>query len=104
MQIRVVLYLGALCSGILETLAEAEKAAIAAVATPPGKGRRLLPLRTMTQRRKEEDLEELQLKAALSHKKAIDSSLRRILTAVSVNPSRAIPLLYTQNYLIYAGR
>ena len=89
----MVLYLGALCSGVLETLAEAEKAAIAAVAPPPGRGRRLLPLRTMAQRRREEDTEEMHLKAALSHKKAIDSSLRRILTAVSVNPSRTLLLL-----------
>ncbi|BDA49627.1 hypothetical protein COCOBI_14-2470 [Coccomyxa sp. Obi] len=85
-QIRVVLYLGALCSGILETLAEAEKAAIAAVACPSStKKKRLLPLLSSSKRRRKEDQDDMHMKAAMSHKKAIDSSLRRILTSLSVH-------------------
>ncbi len=91
LQIRVVLYLGALCSGILETLAEAEKAAIAAVACPTSsKSKRLLPLLSSSKRRRKEEEDEMHMKAAMSHKRAIDTSLRRILTSFSVHQGAGV--------------
>ena len=85
-QIRVVLYLGALCSGILETLAEAEKAAIAAVAClPSSKSKRLLPLLSSSKRRRKEEQDDMRVKAAMIHKTAIDTSLRRILISLRVH-------------------
>lgn len=84
-QVRIVLYLGALCSGVLEMLAETEKAAIAAVASPERRRQPLLLLVSRARRSVEEKLEDRELKAAMSHKKAIDSSLHRILTSVSVH-------------------
>ena len=46
-QVRVLMYLGALCSGILEALADVEKAAVGALSTPRHRGKARQALRRL---------------------------------------------------------
>ena len=79
------MYLGALCSGILESLADVEKAAMAALSAPPKRRvwpaiRRLLRLRN---RKKVEDPEEPSTARSSEKKKVLQKTWLDMLSATN---------------------
>lgn len=84
-QVRVLMYMGALCSGILESLADVEKAAVAALSVPPRKRvwpafHRLLRLRN---RKKVEDPEEPSTARSSEKKKVLQKTWLDMLSATN---------------------
>lgn len=91
-----MLYLGALCSGIMEALADAERTALEAIETPHHEHRFLHSLlgRFKLGRRLEEedDEDDRDLKAAARHRQQFEASLRHILDSVAVEATaRELP-------------